>query len=206
MHAAVGEERERLDAGLHVLGLIAEGEVVVGREGGGAERGDEDGLGPGLRIREDAVGPLDDGREETAPQEQVLEAVCSKGVGVLHAEIDVLLLRVGLDDDGEELALVAPVDPADRTAYRRGNEDGRPGLVGEDGGAGEHPVAFPDQQPRRETVEIRGAQSDGAGYDGTHDFPGRNTLQGDVEALFQIDSVGHYKVVKIVAIKFVRSY
>jgi hypothetical protein len=58
---AVGELGERIDTGLDVRDAVAEGELGVGREGGGAEGRDEDGLRAQVGVGLDAVGTLDEG-------------------------------------------------------------------------------------------------------------------------------------------------
>ena len=60
VHPAVGQFAEGVHPGLEVGEPVAEGELGVGRERGGAERGDEDGLGLQVRIGLDAVGTLDE--------------------------------------------------------------------------------------------------------------------------------------------------
>ena len=157
---------------------------------GGAERGDEDGLGLQVRIGLDAVGTLDEGVPKAGFQEEVLDGV--RIGGDLRAEVRVGLLGVGLHQDGQELSLLTPDDAAHRTADRRGDEDPGILLVGHDRGTGENTVALLHEESRKEPFEISGLYGDGSRFDGLGDFPGGGTLYRNVEALFQIEMVGHY--------------
>ena len=121
MDASVGQLAEGVHAGLDVGEAVAEGELGVGRERGGAEGGDEDGLRTQVGIRLDAVGTLDEGVPEAGLEEELLHRF---RIGRdFRPEIDVLLGGVGFDEDGEQLALVAPDDALHRAADGRGDED-----------------------------------------------------------------------------------
>ena len=183
MDASVRELAEGVHAGLDVGEAVAEGELGVGRERGGAEGGDEDGLRTQVGIRLDAVGTLDEGVPEAGLEKELLHRI---RIGRdFRPEIDVLLGGVGFDEDGEQLALVAPDDALHRAA------DGLL-LVGEDGGTGEDAVAFLHEKSWKKALEISGFDGDNARFDRLGDFLGGGSLHGDVEALFQIELVRHY--------------
>ena len=190
MDASVRELAEGVHAGLDVGEAVAEGELGVGRERGGAEGGDEDGLRAQVGIGLDTVGTLDEGVPEAGVEEKFLHRF--RVGGDFRPEVDVLLGGVGLDEDGEQLPFVTPDDALHRAADGRGDEDPGLLLVGEDGGTGEDAVAFLHEESRKKALEISRFDGDDARFDRLGDLLGGGTLHGNVEALFQIELVGHY--------------
>ena len=190
MDTSVGQLAEGVHTGLDVGEAVAEGEFGVGRERGGAEGGDENGLRAQVGIGLDAVGTLDDRAPEAGLEEKLFHLL--RIGGDLRAEVDVLLGVVGLDEDGEQLPLLTPDDAGHGAADGRRDEDPGLLLVGEDGGTGEDAVTFLHEESRKESLEISGFDGDDARFDRLDDLLGGGTLDGDVEALFQIELVGHY--------------
>ena len=150
----VSEFGEGVDAGLGGPELFAEAESGIRCEGRGAESGDEDVARLRGGIGDDAVRALDQPGPQAALQERLADLSGIQCGNVPDAEVDALLLRIGLDEDGEQLALLAPDDLPDRAADGRGQENVSVLLVRQDGGATEHAVSFLDQKPGEETFEV----------------------------------------------------
>ena len=107
MDASVGEFVEGIDCRLNVGELIPEGEFIVSGKRCRTESRNEDSLRPDLRIGDDTVRPLYQGRPETALEKCLCDTLRIELRWLLHAEIDIFLSRVGLDADFKQLSLFA---------------------------------------------------------------------------------------------------
>ena len=186
---AVRELGEGVHAGLGGLELAFEAEMAVRSERRGAESGDEDVARADVRIGDDAVRPLDQERPQAALEQGLPDLSGVHRSDFPDAEIDMGLTVAGFDEDGEELALVAPHDRLDRAADRGGQEDVGVLLVRHDGGAAEHGIAFLDQQSGQEALDVRGLDGYDARRDRLGDTEFRFTRDRDGQTPFQNDGL-----------------
>ena len=193
MHAAGGQLAEDVDAGLDVGNVGGQRVIIIRGERGGVEGGDEQGFRGQLRIGDDAVGALDEGNPEAALEEQVPDLGALERGDLLRTEIDGFLFAVGLHEDGEQFALLAADDLLHGAADRRGEQDPGAGFVCHDGRAREDAVTFFHEQPGQEPLEVRGLDGDDIRSHRLDRLLGGDTLDRNVEALLEMDGVGHYR-------------
>ena len=114
----------------------------------------------GLRFR---VGPCGDGirqlsdiAEESRLQQCVPDPVCRQACHVLHAEVGIFLLRIGLDLHPQHLAPCPAFDSRYGAAHRGSETRLRAALVHEQRIAGTDMVAFTDGHPGGHPHEVVG--------------------------------------------------
>ena len=189
MDASVGELAEGVGSGLEGLEFACVAEFRISSQRGCVECGHEDCLWLDSRIGDDAVRALDEPRPEAALQNGLANRVGIQGCDVLRSEVHALVLAVGLDEDREKFALVAPDKFLYRSAYRRGEENVSVLLVSDDRRTAKHRVSLLDQKPRKKTFEVgrtdrHNARSNRLGY-----TKFRFSLDRDVQTLFQNDGL-----------------
>ena len=158
VHLARREAAHHLDAGLEVLLLVAEHEVVIRGQRRGGEAGDEDRLRRVVRVGDDAVGSLHDHRPEARTQQQFDDLFARSGAEVDLAELLVALPAVGGHRHREHLALLAAIDRRHRAADGRREEDPLVVLVEEQRRTGLHLIAHLNQQLGCHALEIEGRE------------------------------------------------
>ena len=154
VHFARREAAHHLDAGLEVLLLVAEHEVVIRGQRRGVEGGNENGLRRVVRVGDDAVGPLHDHRPEAGTEQQFDNLLAGRFLEVGLGELLVALRGIRRYGYGEHLALLPAVDGSNRPADRRREEDTLAVLVEEQRRTGFHLIAYLNQQLGSHAFEI----------------------------------------------------
>ena len=189
MDASVGEFVEGIDCRLNVGELIPEGEFIVSGKRCRTESRNEDSLRPDLRIGDDTVRPLYQGRPETALEKCLCDTLRIELRWLLHAEIDIFLSRVGLDADFKQLSLFSTDNLHHLSAYRGREKNVLSHLVCHYRCACKNLFAFLHEKFGNKTAEIRRLDGDNVRSNHLPGVQGRFPFYGNIQTLFQIDVV-----------------
>ena len=189
MDASVGEFVEGIDCRLNVGELIPEGEFIVSGKRCRTESRNEDSLRLDLRIGDDTVRPLYQGRPETAFEKCLSDAIRIEFRRLPHPEIDIFLSRIGLDADFKQLSLFSTDNLHHLSAYRGCEKNVLSHLVCHYRCACKDFFAFLNEKFGNETAEIRRFDGDNVRSNHLPGVQGRFSFYGNIQTLFQIDVV-----------------
>ena len=144
--------QSRLEVVLLPFQLILE----VALQGLVTKRRHEDGLRRRVGTRGDGIRQLGDIPEQPRLQQCVLDLVCRQARHVLHAEVSILLLRIGSHLHTQHLTPFSALDRRDGAAHGGGEAHLRAALVHEQRIAGTDVVAFTDGHPGGHAHEVVG--------------------------------------------------